>query len=867
VDPIRYQRVSELVAEAVGLDASVRHAFLESRCGDDLSLLAEVESLLAHHDDPKVALATGARHVGDLLNSDGGESRGGGEGPAPGMGSALASTGRYTIVRLLGEGGMGTVYLAEQDRPRRTVALKVMRAGSSGAERLRKRFEREADLLGRLEHPGIARIYDAGVASITTPEGTATVPYFAMEYVDGLPLVEYCDRNKLGTRDRMAVLAQIADAVGLAHRHGIVHRDLKPANVLVDGKGVAKVLDFGVARATDSDLALTTVQTDMGQLIGTLGYMSPEQIAGDPSRVGVRTDVYALGALAYELLSGAPLIDARKHTVAEIAKKIQDEDPPSLSAINRVFRGDLETMVSKALEKDPVRRYADAAQLAADIRRYLNDQPIVARPATTLYQISKFARRNKVLVGGVLATLLMLVIGLVGTSFGWLRAIEAQRLAESRRTEAEAATRLADQRRAEAFAAQGRADNRFAQLRKLAHTFIYDFHDMVADLPGSLEARKKIVTSALEYLDGLANEATEDVELQNELSEAYLRVGQVQGYGAKQNLGDRDGALRSFEHALAIRLAAFEAHPQHLKTLDGICITRNHIANVKVAQGKYEEALEEFKRVLEDRKRLAALDPSSTLYQRSVGVSHQWIGNTYRAMATLLNDQAEKDPTKADPKRQSELLDLAFENYKAHLESALTLEGKEPLVDRDIPVAFEKLGDIHMDRDEHDAALAEYRKALERRERRYSANPGNAEARADLLASCSKVGYAIFNLARLDDARPYIDRALELSLASVREQPDDAFAKVNLFVTWNRVAQLYASFAQRAQREGRPIESQREFAKRGLDAALAAKDLLTSLDQAGKLDEAKKRWFGPTEELVKACTDVRDAIESKASNP
>ncbi|MBL9121261.1 MAG: protein kinase [Phycisphaerae bacterium] len=862
MDPIRHQRVSELFAEAVGLDEAVRRAFLESRCEGDPGLVEEILSLLSHHQAPQAVVGTGILNIGALLDTAAQAVDPADSGPS--MGSALASTGQYTILRVLGEGGMGTVYLAEQDRPRRTVALKVMRTTISGASRMRKRFELEAEVLGRLEHPGIARIYDAGVASVTTPEGTATVPYFAMEYVDGFPLVEFCERNKLGTRDRMALMAQVADAVAMAHRHGIVHRDLKPANVLVDAKRIVKVLDFGVARATDSDLALTTVQTDVGQLIGTLGYMSPEQIAGDPSKVGVRTDVYALGAITYELLASRPMVDARKHTVAQVAKIIQDEDPPSLSTFGRVFRGDLETIVSKAIEKDPTRRYADAAEFAADVRRYLRDEPIIARPATTFYQIGKFARRNRALVGGVIATLIVLAAGLVGTTIGWLQATEATRLAKERQGEAERATTLAERRREEAVAAQARADNRFGQLRKLARTFIYDFHDMVADLPGSLEARKKLVTSALEYLDGLAKEATDDIELQNELSEGYLRVGQVQGYGSKQNLGDHAAAMASFRRALDVRQAALATHPDHVRTLDGICIIRNHIANLTLSQGKHEEALAEFKLVLEDRKKLAVIEPNDTRFKRAIGVGHQWIGNTYRAMAGLVGDELEKTPEDAErlKAKERDLLDQAFEHYKAHLDTALALEGKEPLVERDIPVAYEKLGDVYMDRKEHDAAMGEYVKALERREGRYKANPNNAEARSDLLASSAKTGYALLNLTRLDESRVHLERALELSELSVREQPDDAFAKINLFVTYNRLGQLYSSMAQRAQRTGRPIEEQKEFAAKGLDAAMLGKKVLSDLDAAGKLDASKKAWFGPTEELIEACTKVRDAIDS-----
>ncbi len=842
----------------MGLDPAARRSILLSRCGDDPSLVADVEELLAHHDGEAgragAGIVTGAMNVGDLFDPAAADAA-----DRPGMGSALASTARYTIQRILGEGGMGTVYLAEQDRPRRTVALKVMRSSAAGAARMRKRFELEAEVLGRLEHPGIARIYDAGVATITTPEGSATVPYFAMEYVDGRSLVQYCQHAQLGTRDRMGLIAQIAEAVAVAHRHGIVHRDLKPANILVDAKGQVKVLDFGVARAVESDLAVTTMQTDVGQLIGTLGYMSPEQIAGDSTRIGVPSDVYALGAITYELLAGEPLIDVRKHTVAQVARIIQDEEPRTLSSFSKVFRGDLETIVSKALEKDPSRRYADAAAFAADVHRFLRDEPIVARPATTLYQISKFARRNRALVGGVIATMAVLVLGLVGTSVGMLRAIDAGHVAEQRRTEAEAATKLAEDRRQDAVAAQQRADNRFSQLRTLAHSFIYDFHDMIADLPGSLEARKKLVETALAYLDGLAAEQSDDIQLQNELSEAYLRIGQVRGYGSKANLGDRAGAMECFQKALAIRVAALAAHPDSAKTLDGICIIRNHIANLKLSQNQLADALADFQLVLADRTKLAALVPGDLRYRRSIAIVNQWIGNTYRDLA----GEAAGPDGKGDQAKAKEYHDKALEHYQAFLDIVLSLESSDdPMIPRDIAVGYEKLGDALVDRGDRDAAMAQYAKSLERRERRYKADPNNAETRADLIAATGKVGNALLGLERIDEARPYLERSIELATMADREQPGDVYARTNLLVSEFRMAQLFTAMAATAKRKGAPIEEQRELAAKGVAAAIAALDHVRELEANGKLDPSKKSWPGILAEVLKNATETQRSIES-----
>ena len=292
--------------------------------------------------------------------------------PEPPAHPLPASIGNYRIVRLLGEGGMGAVYEAEQDQPRRRVALKVIKAAWASPEMLR-RFEQESRALGRLQHPGIAQIYEAGSADA----GFGVQPFFAMELIHGKPLVEYANEHKLNTRQRLELMIQVCDAVHHAHQRGIIHRDLKPGNILVDETGQPRILDFGLARATDSD-AQATRQTDMGQLLGTLAYMSPEQVLADPYALDTRSDVYALGVILYELLAGKMPYTLSRH-LHEAVRTIQVTDPAPLSAVSRVYRGDIETIVAKALEKDKERRYASAAGLAGDIRRYLNDEPIIAR--------------------------------------------------------------------------------------------------------------------------------------------------------------------------------------------------------------------------------------------------------------------------------------------------------------------------------------------------------------------------------------------------------------------------------------------------------------------------------------------------------
>jgi len=330
----------------------------------------------------------------------------------------------YEILGFLGEGGMGVVYEARQSSPARTVALKVIRPGVTSPVAV-QRFKHEGHLLGRLNHPGIAQIFEAG----TTGQREGHQPFFAMELVEGQTLTKHAEEQELSLRERLALLLRVCDAVSHAHLNNVIHRDLKPANILVDAGGQPKVLDFGVARATDGDVQVTTLYTAVGQIIGTLAYMSPEQVAGRPEDIDIRSDVYSLGVIGFELLTQRLPHDLSGKIVPEAARIIREAEPVSLGSVNASLRGDVETILGKAIEKDMGRRYQSAAELAADLRRFLADEPIHARPPTTFYQLRKFSQRNKAMAISIAIAFLGLLAGTVGATWQAVRATRSGRLA------------------------------------------------------------------------------------------------------------------------------------------------------------------------------------------------------------------------------------------------------------------------------------------------------------------------------------------------------------------------------------------------------------------------------------------------------
>ncbi len=435
----RARRVEELFAAAAEKEASGRAAFLDVACAGDASLRAEVESLLRADEDSSGFLSSPAYESSSLFPSGLGLP-----GPQPAEGSRL---GAYRIVRPIAAGGMGTVYEAIQESPHRSVALKVMRTGLASASALR-RFRYESELLGRLAHPGIARVYEAGVWE----EGATPFPYFAMELVrDPKPITTYVRDRGLDRRARLELFADVCDAVQHGHQRGVIHRDLKPANILVDPKGAPKVIDFGVARASDTDVAVSAANTRTGQLVGTLQYMSPEQCGADLDEVDTRSDVYALGLVLYELLCERRPYELSGVSIAAAAEIIRERPPVRPSAIDRSLRGDLETIVLQALDKDRERRFASAAELAQDVRRFLVSRPIQARADSAWYVLAKALRRHRWPVSGALAFLVVLAVALVVSLSYWREAVAQGNLARDRLAQAEANREFAQQRADVAF--------------------------------------------------------------------------------------------------------------------------------------------------------------------------------------------------------------------------------------------------------------------------------------------------------------------------------------------------------------------------------------------------------------------------------
>ncbi len=708
----------------------------------------------------------------------------------------------YEIDRLLGEGGMGSVYLATQKRPSRRVALKVLRHGLP-SERAVRRFELESEMLGRLRHPGIAQVFEAGIH-----EGT---PFFAMEYVDGEPINEFVARRGLRAEPILRLVKRVAAAVEHAHQQGVIHRDLKPANILVtaagDGEpGEPKILDFGVAKLTESDMQLTTMQTDVGQLIGTLAYMSPEQASGDPSAVDTRSDVYSLGVLAFELLTGKLPHDLSNRLVHEAVRIIREDEPSRVSASHPVLRGDIDTIIATALEKDPGRRYSSPAAFASDITRFLENQPIEARPAGTWYQLRKFSRRNRALVGGVAASFGLLAAGLVGTTTFAVRANSARE--DATRAEQRASEALqAEQTRAEQL--ESVAKFREDQLSELdAMTIGIGIRRGLVGQIGASDALLGIDFTGLamqtleESLFAPSRRAIDDrfdaqptirARLLQSLARSAERVGLLElseqtqrkaveiyrstlgdddprTISASSNLGLVLTSLGRFEEADAVlaetldrsRAALGNAHEETLATLDNYGILLTYLGRFDEAEARHRESIEAHRAafgedhentlaainnlagVLEGRTMHAEAEP---LLRQVLESSRVLLGNGHPRTLSAINNLG------VNLKRQNRLEEA--EPYYIEV-----LEGRRRTLGNDHPHTVRSLNNI--------AGLYSAMKRLEDAERVYRESLDQyrqvlGDDHPDTIIAMNNLGAALRDQGKLDEAEAIGAEAVEAS--------------------------------------------------------------------------------------------------------
>lgn len=541
-DPTGWQRLEELFSEAVTMPEDRLEDWLASQSREDPVTVRRLRVLLDHDRMARERIAGTVLAVSEAA-------------------ACAASSnwigkrfGAYRVTREIGRGGMGMIFeaLRDDDEVRQRVALKIA-PWWRNSDLLNERFRAERQILAGLEHPNIARFLDAG-----TEDG---VPYFAMEFVDGRPITDYAQRRKL--RERIMLFREVCAAVQFAHEHLVVHRDLKPANILVTDAGVPKLLDFGIAKVLSERTAGDGTVT--GTAPWTPDYASPEQVRA--AQITTRTDVYSFGLILFEILTGerAQVADtssplAIHHSICEAEVPLPSSRVPR--AMARQLRGDLDTITAKAAHKDPERRYASVAELSADLGRYLEGWPVLARKDGALYRASRFIRRHWIPVTAAAVTLIGLLGGAAG--FAW----------EARR-----------------------AQRRFDQVRKLATVFLFDIHDQVQDLPGATGVRDKITKVAVESLENLSRDAGNDYALRRELAAGYLRLGMVQGGMTGASLAHHSDALESFEHGLALLDGMPEAElRQAVVTESGLRSNRGHILG---AMSRASDAEKDLKRAFD----------------------------------------------------------------------------------------------------------------------------------------------------------------------------------------------------------------------------------------------------------------------------
>jgi serine/threonine protein kinase/tetratricopeptide (TPR) repeat protein len=816
-----------------------RIAFLNEACGDDIALRCRLERLLAGHEktvgilDQPTSPAPSTETSGQLRSDRASESE-------------LAGTvvaGRYVLIEEIGEGGMGTVWLAEQTQPmRRKVALKLIKAGMDSKTVL-SRFEAERQALALMEHPNIAKVLDGGATQNNRP-------FFVMEYVDGIPITTYCDDARLSIKRRLELFVAVCQAVQHAHTKGIIHRDMKPSNVLVglyDGQPVPKVIDFGLAKAMNRASGEFTLQTAHGQMMGTPLYMSPEQAAPDNIDVDARTDVYALGVILYELLTGSTPLERQQFGEAawhEILRLIREEEPPrpsvrlssseslpSVAAVRqleplrltKLVRGELDWIVMKCLEKDRSRRYETANGLARDIGRYLVDESVEACPPSPGYRFGKFIRRYRGAVLAATLIFLLLIAGVVGTTWGLIRARIAWKAAAARA-------------RGE-MAANLQAQKRLAQIEKGSELLASVFKDLD---PRSEDRQGKPLRAILADRLTQTGEQIEGEGIGDPLVAASLqyRLGL-----SLLRLGRGKAAIPLFTRARATRAVGLGLDdPRTLDCMSGL-------AESYLAAGQLDQAVSLHEETLRLRKDKLGPDHAETLFSmNNLAAGYKASGRLTEAMPLLEETLRRRRATLGD--RHPDTLN-SMNNLAVALSGARRLEEAGPLYQETLKLreaelppdhvdtlnSMDGLGTWYLEIGKIDQALPLLEETLKRRKAKLGAD------HIDAMRSTHNLSTAYRTAGKFDLALPLMEE--NVRRAKAKFDPDHPFtlsASANLAATYQTVGKLELAL---------PLlqETATALEKRGFRHEHAGRivgklcDVLEDLNRFGEAQAWRQKWL------------------------
>ncbi len=701
----------------------------------------------------------------------------------------------YKILEEIGRGGMGTVYLASRADKTfdKKVALKLIKRGMD-TNAVLKRFVLERKILAQLEHPYIASLIDGG----STTDG---LPYLVMEYIEGEPITKFCDWHQFSIAERLELFRKVCAAVASAHQNLVVHRDIKPSNILVTKDGTPKLLDFGIAKLLHPDWSLDTAEATATMFrIMTPEYASPEQIRGLP--ITTSSDVYSLGVVLYELLTGERPYKIESRLPEEVAQIVLTEEPlkPSDAGTGRrgdaetypqfqipnpqSLRGDLDNIILKALRKEPQRRYQSVQEFSEDIRRHLAGLPVMATADTTFYRIEKFVNRHR---AGVFAGGLIFFTLLIATAVTAWQSIVARR-------------------------EQTKAEQRFREVRQLANTVLFEYHDGIAKLPGSTPIREKMVKDALRYLDNLAAENIAETSLQSELATAYFKVGEVQGAPAKSSLGDYGGGLESFRKSLVIRQKIFEKDSNNEQIKLDLSRSYQMIGHLSQVTDNLPAALENYGKAFDildsmptAKRDLATLHTRFATALAMSGKLPEAIEN-FRQSHSIISELITQNPNDRELKRDlgknSVLLGDALEE-DGKLNEALETQRTafatlQPLVtendtdsQRAAMSAFGRIGDVLFKLGKYREALEIQQKSLAADKKTLSLDPNNALARRDVQVDFHKIARNYSELGQMNEAISNQRKCIEICEKAVAANPESSESRGDLGVAFYFLAEMY----------------------------------------------------------------------------